>query len=417
MENKNILEKKSPGIRYLSGILFLTKISFILLFSITSSCKKAGTSEYTVMQGYFKQSVTETGSLDAKEASSLIMPRISYQYGYQFKVIGLVEHGKTVHRGDSVIMIDPSSIYKYILDREDQLENEVAASTKLKVEMENAIQDLSAQVKNEQASFDLKKLEVERMKFESENKRRIKELEFQQATIRLNKLKRNLELKPVLNAYDTRIQKIKVWQRESEINGAKETLQRLKIRSPQDGIFQVYRNMWSDQMVRLGDNVYIGSMIASIPDISRMKVKTYINEADINKIKPAMKAIIRLDALPKVPFDGTVTFISKICTERDSEKVFDIELDVLESDVRLKPGMTVSCEFICFESEIQLYVPNNCLLKKGDKTFVFIKKRGSPKIVEVITKTSNNNHTVIEGDIKPGQKLIPVESVYKIINI
>jgi HlyD family secretion protein len=28
------------------------------------------------------------------------------------------------------------------------------------------------------------------------------------------------------------------------------------------------------------------------------------------------------------------------------QKVFDVEVNVLKSDARLKPGMTVSCEFI-----------------------------------------------------------------------
>ena len=120
----------------------------------------------------------------------------------QFKLIGLAEHGKIVHKGDSVIKLDPSSVYKYIIEREDMLENELAAANKQAVQSENNIQELNAQLKSEQAAYDLKKLEVERSKFDTDVKKRIKELEFQQATIRLNKVKRNLELKPRLDNYD-----------------------------------------------------------------------------------------------------------------------------------------------------------------------------------------------------------------------
>jgi hypothetical protein len=56
-----------------------------------------------------------------------------------------------------------------------------------------------------------------------------------------------------------------------------------------------------------------------------------------------------LDALPKVAFEGEVIYIGKLCRpkERNSrQKVFDVEVKILKPDDRLKPGMTVSCEFL-----------------------------------------------------------------------
>jgi hypothetical protein len=72
--------------------------------------------------------------------------------------------------------------------------------------------------------YDLKKLEVERSRFDTENKRRIKELEFQQATIRMEKIKRQIAQKPIMDNYDLRIQKIKEQQVEAELHGAREVL-------------------------------------------------------------------------------------------------------------------------------------------------------------------------------------------------
>jgi len=213
------------------------------------------------MTGSFKQSVIETGELEAVNARLIVMARINWQYGYQFKIIGLAEHGKKVHKGDSVVAIDPASIYKFIIDREAMLDNELAASKKMKVQMENNSQDLLAQLKSEQAAFDLKKLEMERIQFESDNKRKIKELEFKQSEIRLNKVKRNIELRPKLDNLDSKIQRIKVIQRETELKDAKATLPGLVLRSPLDGIFQVTRSIYTGQNVRLGDNAYQGSTL------------------------------------------------------------------------------------------------------------------------------------------------------------
>ncbi len=65
-------------------------------------------------------------------------------------------------------------------------------------------------------------------------------------------------------------------------------------------------------MWKVGDTPYQGQILASIPDVTWMKVKTYVNESDAKKIYKGMKVIVRLDALPSVPFNGSITEISKI---------------------------------------------------------------------------------------------------------
>jgi HlyD family secretion protein len=386
----------------------------LTLFLLSASCSKSSLGEYTVMSGSFSQTITETGELVAVNASYIAMPRINYIYGYNFKIIGLLEHGKNVHPGDSIIKVDPSSIYKYIIEKEESLENEQATANKLKVQIENNLQDLKAQLKNEQAAFDLKKLERDKSGFEPENTRIIKELEFQQAEIKLDKMKRNLKLKPVLDSLDLRIQQIRIMQREDELKSANETLKLMLIKSPGDGILQVGINMRTGQTLKIGDEVYLGSMIASIPDLRRMKVMTFINETDISKVHPSMKVIVRLDALPSVPFHGEITEISKICTERSTEnkeKVFKVQVNISESDLRLKPGMTVSCEYICHESDKDLFVPNKCLYAENGVTYIFLKKRRSIQKVQVEKGPSNIYYTVIKGDIRAGQTVELPENI------
>ena len=396
-----------------------SSILFLVLTSLSSSCDKNTNEIFTVMSGSFRQSIKQVGELEAVKASFIPMPSIDWQYGYQFKIIGLADHGKIVHKGDSILKLDPTSVYKFIIEREDMLENELADAKKQVVQSENNIQELNAQFKSEQAAYDLKKLEVDRSKFDSDVKKRIKELEFQQETIKLNKVKRNLDLKPKLDDYDRRIQRIKVAQRQNELNNAKEALKLFLLKSPLDGIFQVAVNEWTDnpQMWKVGDTPYQGQILASIPDVTRMKVKTYINESDVKRVHQGMKVIVRLDALPSVPFNGSITEISKVCVARDKEKVFNIVVGIDESDLRLKPGMTVNCEYILYESEKNMFVPNNCLLKERGHSYIFLKKGGSVRKLEVQAGAVNINHTVITGEVKPGQKLVPFNDVLNSKNL
>ena len=391
----------------------------LLLLSVSYSCKQAAQGEFTVKSGQFRKSIIETGELVSVNSFLLTMPRFNLNT-WEYKIVGLVGHGKLVQKGDSVIALDPSAVQKTILEKEENLENEQAAANKQKVTMENNIQDLEAQFKNETANYNLKKLELDRIQFESDSKKRIKELEFQQATTRLEKVKRNLELKPKLLNLDLKIQNIRVSQRKNEISEARKVLKKLTIYSPTDGIFQVESKDWwsgTGQLLRIGDKVYMGSKIARIPDIFKMKVQTSINEADLKNVKLGMPVVVRLDALPAVPFNGKVSYISRICTDRDKQKVFKAEVEIIESDLRLKPGMTVSCEYVCYETDKAMYVPNSCLLKEQGHSFVYSPKGKTPKKIEVISGISNNNHTIITGEVKPGQQLVPIDNIKKDIGI
>jgi multidrug efflux pump subunit AcrA (membrane-fusion protein) len=398
-------------VRTLHYVKMKASIALASVLSVLALSCSNDASEYSVMEGPFRQSVIETGELQAVNASFLSMPRINYIYGYNFKIIGLAQHGKVVRKGEPVIKVDPASVQKYIIERTESLENEIASSNKLRAQLTNNLQDLKAQLRNEQASYDIKKLGMEKSAFESVSLRKVIELEFRQAEIRLNKVKRNLELLPRLDSLDMRVQQIKVRQKQDELKAAKETLSRLVVNSPLEGVFVVEQNWRTGQTIKVGDEVYLGAPVARIPDIRTMKVKGFVMENDISRIKPGLNVIVRLDALPSVPFHGVITSVARVCIPKDDKNVFMTEVLISESDVRLKPGMTVSCEYITYETTDGMFVPNNCILEEGRHFYLFTKKRGKIRKTEVQTGPTNNMYTIVTADLKKGQALELPENV------
>jgi len=91
--------------------------------------------------------------------------------------------------------------------------------------------------------------------------------------------------------------------------------------------------------------------------------------------------------------------------------VFLTEVMISESDPRLKPGMTVSCEYITYSGEDEIYVPNNCIAEENKHFYVFIRKRGKIRKTEVQTGPSNNTYAIVSGDLEPGQDLILPENI------
>lgn len=304
--------------------------------------EKSGTSD--------GNTIVETGELAAINSISFVIPRYGRNW-YEMKIIGLLNHGEIVKKGDSVAQLDPADINKYILERESTLETQLATLEKMYVEQENRKQESESRIKNELASYDLRKIELEATRFESARQQQIKQLEFEQATINLEKEKRIFELSKTINESNLHIQEIRVEQIKNNITDAKALLPSLTLRTPVSGVFQIEVNRQdaTNSNYKIGDNIYAGNNLANVPELEFMKVMTQVNETDFIKISLTQKVTVRLDALPKVAFEGEVINIGKLCRpkERNSrQKVFDVEVKILKPDDRLKPGMTVSCEFL-----------------------------------------------------------------------
>ena len=148
--------------------------------------------------------IVETGELVAVNSNAFVIPRYGRHWG-EMKIIGLLDHGAVVSKGDSVAQFDPSDINRYILDRESDLENQLASLEKMYVEQDNRRQESESRIQSELASYDLKKIEVEASRFETERVQQIKKLEFEQATINLEKEKRIFELSKTINENNLKI--------------------------------------------------------------------------------------------------------------------------------------------------------------------------------------------------------------------
>jgi len=219
----------------------------------------------------------------------------------------------------------------------------------MQVTQANQISDLESRIRSETASYNLKKIELEASQFETERQRSIKQLEFKQIEINLAKEKRKLELAKVVIDSDTKIQDVRIRQIRNDLQHFKQIIPMLTIRTPVAGVFQRGMSWRTGSMFNAGDMIYTGNPMGNVPELKWMKVNTFINENDFLKIRTGQKVTVRLDALSEISFNGEIAYIGRLChiKEKNSrQKVFDVEVKMLEPDERLKPGMTVSCEFL-----------------------------------------------------------------------
>jgi len=386
-----------------------------MLFLISCTTKNT-TSKSAIQKGNFKATIIETGELQAVNAVSINMPPIGFKYGWQFKIIDLVENGAIVKVGEKIAKIDQSSVRKKIIELETQLNLEQANLNKQIIEQDNQENSLKTVLEEEQANYELKKLEMETFKFESSQKRNIKKLEFEQVQINREKAIKNIQRQKIITENQIKIQQLKVNQIKLDIEDAYKAINKLNITSPINGIVQIKENRRSKQNFKIGDEIFLGQPFALVPDINLMKVKTSINELDYKKVHIGQKVKVRLDALPEVAFDGKICSLGKLSKpkEKDSKiKIFDAEVTILNHDERLKPGMTVSCEIFYADLQNVLYVHNDCLLRENGKYYIYPEKDLKQ---EVKIGFSNNKYTVIQCELKEGQALFQIGKKNRSVN-
>jgi len=329
-------------------LVSLCALSLLAIITLSVSCSKTGDRELSKKERTRGVSIIETGTLEAINNKLFILPRYS-MYWFEMRIIGLVENGTIVSVGDSIIQVDATEVNKNIIDRETNLETQRANLEKLQVSQSNQISETEARIRNETAAFNLKKIELESSRFETERQQAIKQLEFKQAELNLAKEKRKLELVKIIHDNDIKIQQIRIQQIKNDLEQFYQIIPLLTVRSTVAGVFKRGRNMRTGQPLTLGDMMYCGYSMGNVPELKWMKVTTFINENDFLKIEVGQKVTVRLDATPEIKFNGEVAYIGKLCRIKEpnsKQKGFDVEVKMLDPDERLKPGMTVSCEFL-----------------------------------------------------------------------
>jgi HlyD family secretion protein len=152
---------------------------------------------------------------------------------------------------------------------------------------------------------------------------------------------------------------------DDEIAVAERAIRQLSLEAPSDGILVVAQNREAGRKFQVGDNVWVGLAVMSIPDLSSMKVVAQLSDVDDGRIAVGERARCTLDAYPELSFSGRVTEVAPIAQEDDNESLrrsFRVEVHLDESDPEhMRPGMSVKVEVLPRPIEDVVVVPRAAL--------------------------------------------------------
>jgi len=382
--------------------LFIFSIPFLTLFFSCQSKEKKEIPTFTVTKTDFVDFVNIDGFVEPVQTTTIGCPRQADGI-----ITFIVEDGVYVNEGDTVCILEDANLKKRYDEAVVNLETANAGLNKTKADLALKYALLEAQVKNNAAETDIANLDSLQLQYLSPNQQKVKKLELQTVAIEKNKLEKKLRALAIINQSELRKTEFQIRRLSSEIQSSKEQLDGLVIKSTKKGM--VSRAMhYSGRKVQVGDNLWYGMAMVTIPDLTKMKVKIKASEGDYKRINENDLVEYSFDAMPKNKAWGKIVKKSPVgqpIKEDSKVKFFEIEASMDSSLIIPTPGLTTNCKVILEQIKNTIVIPQIAIFEQDSMQVVYVKKTDKFEMRQVLIGASSPKSAVIIAGVKQGEKI------------
>jgi HlyD family secretion protein len=402
----------------IGGVLFAV-IALIVFNKMTS--KRGITESFSeVKKGVFEISVTNSGELIAEKSIEVKGPEIVMgsqgggghdMHGMDFKIQDIVPEGTIVKEGDYIAQLDRSSYSNTLKD-----ELETLKTYQNNVDMK--ILDTAVVLTNQRDDIKNQRFVVEEAEITLAQSKYEPPATIRQAEIALDKAKRTLNQK--INSYslyvaqstaDLNHQKLHLSRETRLVANLQDFLSKFTITAPAPGMV-IYKKDRNGSKRKAGSTINpFDRVIATLPDLSSMLSKVYVNEIEIAKVKPGQKAVINVDAFPSKAYNGLVSTIANVGEQlpNSDSKMFEVQIKIDGSDPALRPSMTTGNKIIIKTYNEALYIPTECV-QTGSDSIPFVYGKNKTKEI-VLLGESNEKNVIVEKGLQQGAMIYLIPPV------
>ena len=367
-------------------IIVLLLVGYFVFFNESASEEGA---ELTtrVKRDDLQIDVTVSGELEAKNSVQIMGPSgLQRARIWRVQLENIVPEGTVVKKGDWVAQLEASELMDKI--QEEQLELEESLSKYEQTRIDTAIELRAQRDKIVNLEYDVEKAALVLGQSQYEPPATIK-----QNKLDMEKAKRTLEQGQ--NEY--RLLRKKSVSQMAEASASLKDDQRYKkfleglskemtINAPEQGMV-IYARDWDGTKKTKGSQIEAWNpRVATLPDLTMMVSRTYVNEVDISRVRTNQEVEIGLDAFPEKKLSGKVTHVANIGEQRPNSdaKVFEVSIELHDNDTTLRPAMTTSNTIITDYIENVLLVPLEAIYNQGDSLTYVFKKNGLSTVKQQI---------------------------------
>jgi HlyD family secretion protein len=149
-----------------------------------------------------------------------------------------------------------------------------------------------------------------------------------------------------------------VSQTEAALKVLETDLSKTVIRSPINGVV-LSRSVDPGQTVAASLQAPVLFTLAE--DLTKMELHVDVDEADVGRVKEGQSAVFMVDAYPERSFPARISQVRYASKTVDGVVTYETILEVDNSDLSLRPGMTATASITVQEVDDALLVPNAAL--------------------------------------------------------
>lgn len=184
---------------------------------------------------------------------------------------------------------------------------------------------------------------------------------------------------------------------------AEDVLNQLNVRAPFDGT--IY-----SLPVRQGAYLNPGDLVLQEADLSKVRVRAFVDEPDVGRLAPGDKIAVTWDALPERTWDGTVTVTPAVIKLHGTRNVGETTCIVDNRDFKLLPNVNVGVTIITAEHRNVVTVPREAVHQEDSKAYVYQIVNNELQRRYVQTSISNLTQVELTGGL-PENGLVALGSV------
>ncbi len=186
---------------------------------------------------------------------------------------------------------------------------------------------------------------------------------------------------------------------EATVRAEKDLEAYLRITAPFDG-------MVTDRLVHPGALVGPGAdpVLLTIQEVAHLRLVVAVPEEDVGGIVKGAHVEFRVAAYPERGYAGTVARVAHALDQKT--RTMAVELDVLNRDDTLSPGMYCSVKWPVRRSKASLMVPKTSVVTTTERTFVIRDREGRAEWVNVAKGAADGDLIEVSGNLKAGDQVV-----------
>ncbi|HAM09707.1 MAG: hypothetical protein A2X05_10425 [Bacteroidetes bacterium GWE2_41_25] len=365
----------------------------------------------------FEISVSNSGELTAERSIEIKGPQMAQgrrnmgggghnnMRMMELKIQDIVPEGTMVKEGDYIAQMDRTQYDNTLKDEREKLQKEQETLEMKLLDSAVVLTNLRDDIKNQTYAVEEAAITLEQSKFEPP-------ATIRKSQIDLDKQRRTLEQK--IKAYSLRVaqsiadiehQKLHVSMGTTTVGDLEDFLSQFTVKAPSNGMV-IYKKERNSTKRKAGSNINPWDLtIATLPDLSSMLSRMYVNEIEIARVKKGQKVQIEVDAFPDKKFSGEIFTIANIGEQlpNSDTKMFEVLIRVDESDPALRPSMTTSNKIVISTFRDVISIPSECV-NAGPDSIPFVYLKNHTRQIVVLGR-SNEKHVIVEKGLKPGAQV------------